>query len=457
VLPKEFAVNDIQNLVSQLHDNQLTRRQFINRAVGLGLSATAAAAIASVGAGHRIANAQATPTAREPATVTIWSWREDDVPVWQAAAAALQQTWPGLAVEVEVSDATEFGTKVSTAMQGGQGPDIITTRAGEGYFRPYAEANMFVPLTDQVPGLADIPEGTLGQVSFGDQVLAVPFASQVWVFYYNTRIFQEQGLTPPKTWSELMSTFETLKGAGVTPLFVPAREGWVLSGYVDCIGATYLGNEYAGQLISGEKTFTDEKFVSLLTRIKELQPYFQEGYVGNNVPDMDAAFQTGQAAMILYGGWGANTYIEQAPDLEFDFFLSPPDEAGGAQASYVFVDGGYAVNAASEVQEAALELVKYSATADYGQLFSNTTQEMSSIPGVTAPPENVYLQRQIEFSEVAIQNLFRIRSPFDQGDPGISTLLHPLMQGLLSDQVSPEEVAQQLHEALAQWYQPFQG
>lgn len=94
---------------------------------------------------------------------------------------------------------------------------------------------------------------------------------------------------------------------------------------------------------------------------------------------------------------------------------------------------------------------------DYAQSFSDITQEMSSIPGVTAPEDNVYLQRQIEFSEVAIQNLFRIRSPFDQGDPAISTLLHPLMQGLLGDQVTPEEVAQQLQEGLAQWYEPFQN
>lgn len=447
-------MSDIQERLSRLHKNQLSRRQFTNRAVGLGASASAAAVMTA--GGRSVAAAQATPADREPVTVTIWSWREDDVQVWQASAEALQETWPGLAVEVEVSDATEFGTKVSTAMQGGQGPDIITTRAGEGYFRPYAEANMFVPLTDKVPGLADIPEGTLGQVSFGDEVLAVPFASQVWAFYYNTEIFEEHGLTPPETWSDLISIFDTVKEAGITPLFVPAREGWVLSGYVDCIGATYLGDDYAAQLISGEQKFTDEKFVSLLTRIKELQPYFQDGYVGNNVPDMDAAFQTGQAAMVLYGGWAANTYVEQAPDLKFDFFLSPPDEPGEEPSSYVFVDGGYAVNAASEVQDAALELVKYSATADYGQTFSDITQEMSSIPGVTAPEGNIYLQHQIEFSEVAIQNLFRIRSPFDQGNPGISTLLHPLMQGLLSDQVTPEEVAQQLQEGLAQWYEPFQ-
>lgn len=444
-------MSDIRERLARLHSADISRRQFVNRAAGIGL--TAAAMSASV---PSRAAAQSTPTDREPATVSIWSWREDDVKVWEAAAEQLQDVWPGLAVDVEVSDATEFATKVSTAMQGGQGPDIITTRAGEGYFRPYAEADMFVPLADHVPAIADIPEGTLGQVSFDGEVLAVPFASQVWVFYYNTQIFDEHGLTPPETWDDLIAICDTLKEADVTPIFVPAREGWVLSGYVDCIGATYLGDDYAAKLIAGEVRFTDEKFVSLLTKIKELQPYFQEGYVGNNVPDMDAAFQTGQAAMILYGGWGANTYAEQAPDLQFDFFLSPPDEAGGEVRSYVFVDGGYAVNAASEVQEAALELVKFSATPEYGQIFSDTTQEMSSIPGVVAG-DNLFLQRQIEFAKVAIQNLYRIRSPFDQGDPGISTLLHPLMQGLLSDQVTPEEVAKQLDEGLSQWYEPFQG
>lgn len=447
-------MSDIRERLSRLQVNELSRRQFVNRAAGAGLSAAAAGTIASGVPGR--AFAQSTPTDREPTTVTIWSWRADDVTVWEAAAEALQDVWPGLAVEVEVSDSTEFATKVSTAMQGGQGPDIITTRAGEGYFRPYAEENMFVPLADHVPGLAEIPEGTLSQVSFDGEVLSVPFASQVWVFYYNTEIFEEHGLTPPETWSDLIAICDTLVEADVTPIFVPAREGWVLSGYVDCIGSTYLGDDYAAQLIAGEVRFTDEKFVSLLTRIKDLQPYFQEGYVGNNVPDMDATFQTGQAAMIIYGGWGANTYVEQAPDLQFDFFLSPPDEAGGETRSYVFVDGGYAVNAASEVQEAALELVRFAATPEYGQIFSDTTQEMSSIPGVVAG-DNPYLQRQIEFAEVAIQNLYRIRSPFDQGDPAISTLLHPLMQGLLGDQVTAEEVAQQLDEGLSQWYEPFQG
>lgn len=448
-------MSTIQELLAQLQNNQLTRRQFVNRAAGLGVSAAAATTMA--GSVPASAAAQGTPTNREPATVTIWTWREDDERVWQAAAEALQEEWPGLEVAVDVSDATEFETRVATAMQGGQGPDIITTRAGASYFEPYVEANMFVPLSDKVAGLAKMDEGTLSQVSYGDEIWAVPFASQIWLFYYNTQIFEEYGLTPPETWSDLLGICDVLRETEIAPLFVPARDGWVLSGYVDCIGATYLGNEYAGELISGAAKFTDERFVSLLRHIKELQPCFQEGYVGNNVDDMDAAFQTGRAAMVLYGGWAASTYAEQTPDLEFDFFVCPPEEVGGQQFSYVFVDGGYAVNAASEVQDAALQLVQYSSTLDYGQAFSDITQEMSPIPGVTAPDESQYLQAQLAYAELKIENLFRIRSPFDQGDPGISTMLHPLMQGLLSDQVSPEEVAEQLQEGLAQWYEPFQN
>jgi raffinose/stachyose/melibiose transport system substrate-binding protein len=447
-----LIVSEYRDLLSGWNANQITRRQFVNRATGVGLSAAAATSFMGHSENQALAAAQ-----REPATVTIWTWRENDPAVWQAAAEALQETWPGLAVDVEVSDATEFETMVSTSMQGGQGPDIITARAGDAYYEPYAEADMFVPLTDQVPGLADIPEGTLRQVSYQGEVLAVPFASQVWLFYYNKRIFEEHGLTPPATWDELMGICQTLSETDVAPIFVPAREGWVLSGYVDCIGATHLGNDYVGELISGEQTFTDERFVSLLTRINDMKPCFQEGFVGNNVPDMDAAFQAERAAMILYGGWAAKTYSQETPDLDFDFFLCPPDEPGGQQFSYVFVDGGYAVNAASEVQEAALELVRYSATVEFGQTFADLTGEMSSIPGVTAPADNIHLQRQFEFAELALSNLFRIRSPFDQQEPTISTLLHPLMEGMLGDQLSPEEVAQQLQDGLAQWYEPFQA
>ncbi|MGH2531650.1 MAG: ABC transporter substrate-binding protein [Thermomicrobiales bacterium] len=440
-------MSDLRDLVSQAGTSKLTRRQLVNRAAGAG----AAAVVAGVGGGSRAAAQD-----REPATVEIWTWRDQDVAVWEAAAAALQETWPGLAVDVQVSDATEFETMVATAMQGGQGPDIITTRAGGAYFEPYAEANMYVPITDLVPDLANIPEGTISQMSYNGEVLAVPFASQVWLFYYNKAIFAEHGLQPPATWADLIGILETLRETDVAPLFVPTREGWVLSGWVDCIGATYLGDEYAGQLIAGEKTFTDERFVSLLTRIKDLQPYFQEGYVGNNVPDMDAAFQSGRAAMIIYGGWAARTYTEQTPDLEFDFFIAPPDEAGGQQYSYVFADGGYAINAASERQEASLELVKYSATVAYGQSFADLTGEMSSIPGVVATEDNVHLQRQLEYAEMQLSNLFRIRSPMDQGDPSMSNLLHPLMQGILGDQISPEDAAAQLQEGLEQWYEPFQ-
>ncbi len=404
---------------------------------------------------------QAEPTAagatnREPATVTIWSWREQDEAVWKKAEEALQKTWPGLTVKFEVIKATEYDAKVTTAMQGGQGPDIITTRAGSGYFEKFAEANMFVPLTDRVPDLQNIPEGTIKQVSYQNEVYAVPFASQISLFYYNKGIFDKYNLSPPKTWDELMQMCNTLKQNNVTPLFVPAREGWALSLYVDLIGATYLGDEYTGQLVAGEKTFTDPKFVSLYKRIQDLRPCFQEGYVGNNYDDMQQAFMSGRAAMMIDGGWSSKGITEQAPDIQFDFFLSPLDEAGGKQSSYVFVDGGYAVNSASKVQDAALELVRYAGTKEYGQTFTNLTGEMSAIPGVQAPADNPHLQRQLELAGQSLTNLFRIRSPFDDGDPGISTLQHPLMEGLVAGRISPEEVAKQIQEGVGQWYEPFQ-
>lgn len=424
-----------------------TRRSFLGKSLFIG-----AAGVPAIAAALKTSLAGA-----QDAEVLVWTWRAPDEAVWAEVQEALQADVPGLTIKVEVHQATEYATIVSTAMQAGEGPDIITTRAGEAYFRPFADASMFVPLTDDVPGLADIPATTLDQVSYNDQVLAIPFASQVWLAYYNTKIFAEHGLKPPTTHAEFLTLCQALKDAGEVPLFIPHRDGWVLSGWMDFFGATYLGEDYVAELIAGTKRFTDEKFVSLLQRVKDLVPFFQDQFVGNNAEDMDAAFQRGDAAMIIYGGWAANTYHTTTPDLEFDFFLAPPDDASGKAASYVFADGGYAINSASSVKDAALEVIKFSATPEYGTIFAANTQEMSSIPGFTAPAENFFLERQIELAGSAITNLFRIRSVFENGDPGISVLLHPLMQGMLSDEISPEDVAKQLDEGLSQWYEPFKG
>jgi raffinose/stachyose/melibiose transport system substrate-binding protein len=391
--------------------------------------------------------------------VTIWTWRTEDVPLWKSVQDELSKTIPGLTIDAQPSKATEYNAKVNTAMQGGQGPDIITTRAGAGYYKPFAEANMFVPLTaDTIPGIKDLPQGTISQVSYKDQVYAVPFAKQVSFIYYNKDIFDKHQLKPPATYDEFLQTLETLKKNGEVPLFTPGREGWALSLYVDCIGATFLGDEWAGELLAGKHKFTDDKFVALLQRLVDLQPYFQDGYVGNNSDDLQQAFQTGRAATTLYGGWAFSEFMEGNPDLKFDFFLCPPDQAGGKVQSYVFLDGGYAVNAASKVKDTALEVLKFAATPQFGQIFQTATGDMSAIPGVEPPPDKPHFAHMSELasSKYAIDNLFRIRGPFNDGTPDLYSVLNSGLEGLWGNQITPEKLAQQIQDALDQWYPAFQ-
>lgn len=445
-----------------------SRRQLLRRVAGLGLGLAGVSVLAACGQGggggapgggpSGGATAQA-PAATQGATVTIWTWRTQDQEVWQKAQDALQKTVSGLKLEVSPSQATQYDARVNTAMQGGQGPDIITTRAGASYFKPFADAQMFVPLTNVVPGLKDIPKATLNQLTYQNDVYAVPFAKQVSYWYYNIDTFQKHNLSVPKTWQELVQTLEALKSAGETVHFTPAREGWALGLYVDSVGGTFLGDDWCGQLIRGEKTFTDPKFVQLMTRLKDLQPFFQKDYTGNNVNDMTQAFQTGSAATILHGGWVGKTFGDGNPNLKWDVFLTPPDEAGGKQYSYVFLDGGYAVNNASKVKDVALEVVKFAATKDYGQIFTDSTAEMSGIPGVQAPTTNQHLQKELDLASEKYQltNLFRIRSVLNDGNPGVYTLMNPLLEGLWANQVTPEDFSKQVQAGVAQWYPPFQG
>jgi raffinose/stachyose/melibiose transport system substrate-binding protein len=388
-------------------------------------------------------------------TVTVWSWRDQDKEIWTKVEKALQDTGKDIKIDFRSVTATQYDASLQTAMNGGQGPDILTLRAGSGVAK-YAEPNQIVALNDKVSGLEDFSEGALGQVSFNEKVYAVPFAVQTAQFFYNKDIFSKYGLSEPKTWDELIQIMETLKSNGVTPMSVSGREGWALNLIVDQVGATSLGDEWVQGLVDGKNKFNDPQFVDVLSRINDLKKYFQDGFMAAGYQDMETAFAQGQAAIILDGIWGVKAIKEQNPDLNMGSFMAPPVKAGDPSRIYAFVDGGYALNEAAKDKETAIEVLKFAASQNYGQLYTDTFGEISAYPGIV-PTEGTEMLNQAmdRFKNNSINKLFRIRSPFDKGELAIGTILSAGMQEMLADKKSPQELADSIQKDIASWYPAF--
>ncbi|MDF2626441.1 MAG: transporter substrate-binding protein [Symbiobacteriaceae bacterium] len=395
------------------------------------------------------------PVEKTPATVTVWSWRTQDEALWKKLQEKMDANNEKITIEFRGIKSTEFDSVLKTAMSGGDGPDLFTARGGAGT-KTYAEAKQIVPLDSL--DLKGFDKGILEQASFEGKVYAVPFAVQTETFFYNKKIFDANGLKEPQTWDELMKTMETLKSKGITPLAVGGKDGYALCLMVDTIGATFLGDQWASDAIAGKTNYADAKFVDVLTKINNLQKYAQKDFIGTAQRDARTLFATGQTAMIIDGIWAVNTYyLKTDPNIQLGSFLAPPAKAGDPVRLYPYVDGGYAVNAASKVKEAAMRVAGYTATDEFAQLYADLFAEIPGNKNVKfdAAKQPMLAKAVEQKNAVGLKTLFRIRSPFDSGTPDISTSLGANLQGMLSNKQTPEQTAQALQKDLASWYPAF--
>lgn len=395
------------------------------------------------------------PAEKTPATVTVWSWRTQDEALWKKVQEKLDAKNEKITIEFRGIKSTEFDSVLKTAMSGGDGPDIFTARGGSGT-KTYAEAKQLEPLDSL--DLKGFDKGILDQASYEGKVYAVPFAVQTLTFFYNKKIFADNGLKEPATWDELIKTMDTLKAKGITPLAIGGKDGYAICLMVDTIGATWLGDQWAADAIAGKTNFADPKFVDILEKINKLAGYAQKDFIGTAQRDARTLFATGQTAMIIDGIWAVNTYyLKTDPNIQLGSFLAPPAKAGDPVKLYPYVDGGYAVNAASKVKEAAMRVAGYTATDEFAQMYADLFAEIPGNKNVKfdEAKQPMLAKAVKEKNAVGLKTLFRIRSPFDGGTPDISTSLGANMQGMFSGKQTPKQAAEALQKDLASWYPAF--
>ncbi|MFJ7019873.1 extracellular solute-binding protein [Streptomyces sp. NPDC101117] len=168
---------------------------------------------------------------------------------WDKLTDAYEAEHPGVTVDVEVYSWNEVDAKVKEMVAAGEAPDL----AQIGAYADYAAKDLLyeaddllsIPVqADLVPQLAEA--GQVDGVQYG-----IPFASSTRLLFYNKSLFEQAGLTAPRTWKELAADAAALKARGVKyPYALPlgSEEAqaetmqWLLSGgggYTDPQLGTY--------------------------------------------------------------------------------------------------------------------------------------------------------------------------------------------------------------------------
>jgi raffinose/stachyose/melibiose transport system substrate-binding protein len=394
-----------------------------------------------------IARAQATE-------LTFWTWRQEDRTQYGQLFQDFTRANANIRIRFEAFEPQNYGTVLSTALAAGRGPDVIHIRAYGGT-EQFARANYLLPLTrEAVPELANFEADALRSVSLraDSQVYAVPFASQTLGLFTNRDIFARLNLQVPETWDQLLATARTARERNMIPLANGLATAFMVEVFASVFMPAFYGTAFTDDVVAGRATFEDPRYVGALAKLLELREFMPQGFAGVDYPTMQQLFVAGRAAMFAGGSFEIANFRRQNPNLPMEFHAPPAAQAGGPRLVSLFYDGGYAVNARTEKRDAALRLVRFMATPEFGNKFSSLLGNISPIRGVQIT--DPLLARVAQLNASSVPYLMAVHFRFQ--DPTGSTLLQAAIQRMMAGQATPAEVGAEITRGIATYHTPFQ-
>lgn len=393
---------------------------------------------------------------QEPARLTFWSWRVEDKAAYDSMIRVFEQRNPGIKVEFMPFRATEYNTILSTALTAGKGPDIIHLRAYGG-LEQFAAPGFVAELNvERVPELRRFPLQTIagGRSRKDGKIYGVPFATQTLVIYYNKKTFAQHNLKPPKSWGEFIMVLQTLKDKGVIPLANGGKEGWTLEVLSGVIAPNFYGGTAFYEAVTrGHTTFRDPAYTAALAKMLELRPFMAQGFMGVDYATMQQLFINEQAAMFIGGSWENGFFKSQNKNLDFGVFAGPPEKAGQVPWVSTYADGNYGINAKTAYMDAATKFIRFTATTEFGQMFTDMLAQMSAVPGVTVKDPILKDVQQLNRKSTPYVMLVGFRWQTPTG----STLLQSALQAMLGGSMTPVQVGDEVTRGLGAWFEPFRG
>ncbi|OOE02677.1 ABC transporter substrate-binding protein [Anoxybacillus kestanbolensis] len=262
-------------------------------------------------------------------------------------------------------------------------PDIVAIGANS-TFAELSKAGVFVDVTN-APELDSIQPAyidMLRDVTGLEKVYAIPYAANADGIIYNKTIFNELGLTVPKTWDELIAVAEKVKAAGKTPFYFTFKDAWTTLPAYNALAANTQGENFFDQLNDGKTTFqkgykeATEKFVQLLE-------YGHKDNFGKGYADGNVAFAKGESAMYLQGIWAIPEIRKANPDIELGVFPYPATNDPENTKLVSGVDLLLAISKTSKHTEEARKFVNFLLDPENAKFYLSEQNAFSAIKGIT--------------------------------------------------------------------------
>ncbi|MFZ1468245.1 MAG: ABC transporter substrate-binding protein [Paracoccaceae bacterium] len=390
-------------------------------------------------------------------TLTIESWRNDDLTIWQdSIIPAFEAQHPDIKVVFAPSAPAEYNAALNSKLAAGSAGDLITCRPFDASLELYKQGRL-ADLSD-LPSMANFSSvaKSAWQTDDGAATFCVPMASVIHGFIYNKDAFDALGIAVPTTNEEFYAALDKIKADGTyIPMAMGTNDQWEAAtmGYQN-IGPTYWkGEEGRLALIKGEQKLTDAGWVAPYTELAKWKDYLGDGFEAQTYPDSQNLFTLGRAAIYPAGSWEISGFNTQA-QFKMGAFAPPVQAAGDTCYISDHTDIAIGLNAASPNAEAAKVFLDWVGSPEFATLYANALPGFFSLNSTPVEMQDPLAQEFVSWRskcQSTIRSTYQILS---RGTPNLENETWNASANVIKGTETPEDAAKRLQDGLASWYDP---
>lgn len=386
--------------------------------------------------------------------VTLTLAYADDPPSSELVEG-FQTLYPNVEFDLQHTSFVDYVDTISQTMSGDNPPDIAQYNPGAmRSLIPGGHLLNLDPYSEAYGWEDSFPSSTLDTLMLTEDaaqhgtgnLYAAPGALSVLGVFYNTELLEQVGVSePPTTLSEFEDALAAVDEEGITAFSVGGLETGGNFLWCMAVNAITEPDAYRDWLhgVPGASIDSD----AMLEATETFARWVEAGYVpesANATSDADAqaAFTNGESAFLVTGNWAALALETEMQD-EVGFFLMPGTDTDTVVASGSSV--AYTISSTTEHPDVAAAFLDYLASPEAARV----QVEAGFAPVDTHADTDAYgLLNEVNHGFATAAGADGIVSFPDIATPGMINQITPGVQGLIAQELDPEDF---LADLQAEW------
>ena len=311
----------------------------------------------------------------------------------EAICAAYTAKHPEVSIEVQVTNWTEYWTKLEAAAESNTMPDIFWMHTNQILY--YADFGMLADVTDlyadEDPSYYQnhFSEISIGNASGSDgRMYGVPKDKDNLVLVYNKEMFDAAGVSYPTaewTWDDMTGASQKIYDATGKYGFMAYND--------DQMGYWSFVYQAGGCILTEDKTRAGfdqpgtRKGMEFYVGLQDYEWCPDQAYFAETAPG--TAFFSGIGSMYIEGNWELMNKCVSFPDMNGKWDIAPmpkcPDPVSGDGRATISNGLCYSTAAHGKTRDIALDVIKFFGTEEAQLLASSYGAAISAYNGTEQP------------------------------------------------------------------------